>query len=206
MVTDPRVARYEPIWQWAAAGSRSDRARSPSTGSSRRLVTHRHSVRGLRAYWPGDGKTTATIIPAHAIPSATRPRARSSRWSRASQPTHEGDIRDGLDGHERGPEFTATIAELGGEVRRRSVTGVTRPCSALTSSEVTLAHCSQSAALDRPAFVPRTTGRRQEMTRKAGASDPQVRNQIRPSLRVARSAPRTLSRWRHGFEPRWDYE
>jgi hypothetical protein len=22
---------------------------------------------------------------------------------------------------------------------------------------------------------------------------------------VAKSAPRTLSRWRHGFEPRWDY-
>jgi hypothetical protein len=44
------------------------------------------------------------------------------------------------------------------------------------------------------------------MTRKAGASNLQVRNWIRPSLQVARSAPRTLSRWRHGFEPRWDYK
>jgi hypothetical protein len=43
------------------------------------------------------------------------------------------------------------------------------------------------------------------VTRKAGASNPQVRERIRPSLQVARSAPRTLSRWRHGFEPRWDY-
>jgi hypothetical protein len=64
----------------------------------------------------------------------------------------------------------------------------------------------QVAALDRPAFVPRTTGRRQEMTGPAGASSPQVRNQIRPSPQVARSVPRTLSRWRHGFEPRWDYQ
>ena len=60
--------------------------------------------------------------------------------------------------------------------------------------------------LDRPAFVPRTTGRRREMTRTAGASNPQVRNQIRPSPQVAKPVPRTLSRWRHGFEPRWDYE
>jgi hypothetical protein len=59
------------------------------------------------------------------------------------------------------------------------------------------------AALDRPAFVPRTTGRRQEMTGRAGASDPQVRNQGRPPPQVAGSAPRTLSRWRHGFKSRW---
>jgi hypothetical protein len=57
-----------------------------------------------------------------------------------------------------------------------------------------------------PAFVPRTTGRRQETTGMAGASNPQVRNRIRASPQVAKSAPRTLSRWRHGFEPRWDYE
>src|ERR671911_2234897 len=65
-------------------------------------------------------------------------------------------------------------------------------------------HWPQVAALDRPAFVPRTTGRRQEMTGTAGASNPQVRNEIRPSPQVARSAPRTLSRWRHGFKSRWD--
>ena len=57
-----------------------------------------------------------------------------------------------------------------------------------------------------PAFVPRTTGRRQETTGTAGASNPQVRNRIRASPQVAKSAPRTPSRWRHGFEPRWDYE
>ena len=58
----------------------------------------------------------------------------------------------------------------------------------------------------RPAFVPRTTWRRQETARRAGASNPQVRNQIRVSSLVAKSAAKTLSRWRHGFEPRWDYE
>jgi hypothetical protein len=60
------------------------------------------------------------------------------------------------------------------------------------------------ARRSRPAFVPRTTGRRQETTRTVGASNPQVRSQIRVSSLVAKSAPRTLSRWRHGFEPRWD--
>ena len=63
----------------------------------------------------------------------------------------------------------------------------------------------QPAHGGRPAFVPRTTGRRQEMTGTAGASNPHVRNQIRASPQVVRSIPRTLSRWRHGFEPRWDY-
>jgi hypothetical protein len=58
--------------------------------------------------------------------------------------------------------------------------------------------CLKIAVLDRPAFVPRTTGKRQEKTGTAGASNPQVRWQIRPSPQVARSAPRTLSRWRHG--------
>jgi hypothetical protein len=58
----------------------------------------------------------------------------------------------------------------------------------------------------RPAFVPRTTGRRQEMTGTAEASNPQVRTQIRASSQVAKSAPRTLSRWRLGFEPRCDYK
>jgi hypothetical protein len=39
------------------------------------------------------------------------------------------------------------------------------------------------------------------MTGTAEASNPQVRNPIRPTPQIARSAPRTLSRWRHGFEP-----
>src|ERR687898_1629226 len=58
----------------------------------------------------------------------------------------------------------------------------------------------------RPAFVPRTTGRRQETTGTAGASNPQVRDRIPASSQVARSAPRTLSRWRHGFKSRRDYK
>jgi hypothetical protein len=44
------------------------------------------------------------------------------------------------------------------------------------------------------------------MTRRVGASNPQVRNRIRASLQVVKSAPRTLSRWRHGFKSRWDYK
>ena len=63
----------------------------------------------------------------------------------------------------------------------------------------------QPAHGGRPAFVPRTTGRRQEMTGTAGASNPQVRSPIRVSSLAARSGSRTLSRWREGFEPRWDY-
>ena len=60
--------------------------------------------------------------------------------------------------------------------------------------------------LIRPAFVPRTNGRRREKMGTAGASNPQVRERIRASPQVAKSASRTLSRWRHGFEPRWDYK
>jgi hypothetical protein len=58
----------------------------------------------------------------------------------------------------------------------------------------------------RPAFVPRTTGRREETTRRAEQQNAQFRRQIRESPRVARVAPRTLSRWRNGFKSRWDYE
>jgi hypothetical protein len=46
----------------------------------------------------------------------------------------------------------------------------------------------------RPAFVPRTTGRRQETTRRAEATNPQVRTRIRVSPQVAESGSRTLSR------------
>ena len=37
------------------------------------------------------------------------------------------------------------------------------------------------------------------------AQNPQVRGRVRSSSQVVKPAPRTLSRWRHGFEPRWDY-
>jgi hypothetical protein len=37
-------------------------------------------------------------------------------------------------------------------------------------------------------------------------ASPQVEGHLTASLQVAKSAPGTLSRWRHGFEPRWDYE
>src|SRR5215211_3637400 len=64
-------------------------------------------------------------------------------------------------------------------------------CSRATT---TTSRWPQIAALDRPAFVPRTTGRRQEMTATPEVSNPEVRNQIRPSPQVARSAAGTLSR------------
>ncbi|SRR6266542_4089273 len=36
--------------------------------------------------------------------------------------------------------------------------------------------------------------------------NPQVDKHLKASPQVAESAPGTLSRWRHGFEPRWDYK
>ena len=65
---------------------------------------------------------------------------------------------------------------------------------------------AKAARWSRPAFVPRTTGRCQEMTGTVGASNPQVSRQIWASPQVARSDSRTLSRWRHGFKSRWDYK
>jgi len=56
-----------------------------------------------------------------------------------------------------------------------------------------------------PAFVPPTNGRSQETVSTAEQPNAQVSCPIRASAQVARSAPRTLSSWRHGFEPRWDY-
>ena len=57
----------------------------------------------------------------------------------------------------------------------------------------------------RPAFVPRTTGRRHEMARTAGASNPHVTSWTPTSLQVEKPTTGTLSRWRHGFESRWGY-
>jgi hypothetical protein len=57
----------------------------------------------------------------------------------------------------------------------------------------------------RPAFVPRATGRRQESSRTAGATHPQVRARIGASPQVPNLGSRTRSRWRHGFKSRWDY-
>jgi hypothetical protein len=37
-------------------------------------------------------------------------------------------------------------------------------------------------------------------------ANPQADGHLMASPQVAKSAPRTLSRWRHGFEPRWDYQ
>jgi hypothetical protein len=57
----------------------------------------------------------------------------------------------------------------------------------------------------RPAFVPRTTGRRQEAMSAAEQQDAQVIGRIGASLQVPEVTPKTLSRWRHGFKSRWDY-
>jgi hypothetical protein len=41
-----------------------------------------------------------------------------------------------------------------------------------------------------------------ELRREA---NPQLDKHLKASPQVAESVPGTLSRWRHGFEPRWDY-
>jgi hypothetical protein len=53
---------------------------------------------------------------------------------------------------------------------------------------------------------PANDRRSQEITGTAGASNAQVRGRFRASPLVAKSAQRTLSRWRHGFEPRCDHQ
>ena len=101
-----------------------------------------------------------------------------------------------------------TDTEIGGPARppTQPITWTTAsspqtdgPGAAISRSRATTHEpaLASNPALDRPAFVPRTTGRRREMTRTAGASNPQVRNQVRSSPQVARPGSRTLSRWRH---------
>jgi hypothetical protein len=86
---------------------------------------------------------------------------------------------------------------------RRCARGRLLPPSRVRLQSASLGLRPQPAHNGRPAFVPRTTGRRQEMTGTAGASNPQVRSQIQASPQVAMSAQRTL---RHGFKSRWDYQ
>ncbi len=75
------------------------------------------------------------------------------------------------------------------------------PCVSVTG----IAILALSERDGRPAFVPRTTGRRQEMAGTAGASNPHVTSRIPTSSQVEKPTTRTLSRWRHGFKSRWDY-
>ena len=49
----------------------------------------------------------------------------------------------------------------------------------------------------------RTTTQEDQVRREANT---QVDEHLNASAQVVESAPRTLSRWRHGFEPRWDYK
>src|SRR5512132_4460574 len=48
----------------------------------------------------------------------------------------------------------------------------------------------------------RTTTLEDQVRREANT---QVDEHLKASAQVVESAPRTLSRWRHGFKSRWDY-
>jgi hypothetical protein len=115
------------------------------------------------------------------------------------------DVVSGPDRADLAPDTSPTLAS-GAEpwIGGRSLPGPapsTGAGFALTSS---LRLCWQPTRR-RPAFVPRTTGKRQETTRTAGVKNRQVRQRIRLASLVARSGSRTLSRWRHGFKSRWYY-
>jgi hypothetical protein len=56
-----------------------------------------------------------------------------------------------------------------------------------------------------PANIPHDDEKQGVATRGNPEPKEQVRGRFRDSPQVARTARPTLSRWRHGFEPRWDY-
>jgi hypothetical protein len=63
-----------------------------------------------------------------------------------------------------------------------------------------------TSSTDWPRIGParhRTTTQQDRLRREA---NPQVEGRFIASPQVMESGSRTLSRWRHGFEPRWDYE
>jgi hypothetical protein len=56
-----------------------------------------------------------------------------------------------------------------------------------------------------PRIGPATYRATTQEDRVRREANPQVDDHLMSSPQVVESAPRTLSRWRHGFEPRWDY-
>jgi hypothetical protein len=63
---------------------------------------------------------------------------------------------------------------------------------------------SPQHAID-PVSIPHDVGNRGEATGIDRKVNPQVNTPFRPPQQVTDSVRSTLSRWRHGFEPRWDY-
>jgi hypothetical protein len=57
-----------------------------------------------------------------------------------------------------------------------------------------------------PVSIPHDVGNRGVATGIDRKLHPQVSAPFRPPPQVTNSVRGTLSRWRHGFEPRWDYE
>ena len=57
-----------------------------------------------------------------------------------------------------------------------------------------------------PVSIPHDVGNRGEATGIDRKVNPQVNTPFRPPQQVTDSVRSTLSRWRHGFEPRWDYQ
>jgi hypothetical protein len=56
-----------------------------------------------------------------------------------------------------------------------------------------------------PENIPHDDEERGAATTSNPETETQVSGHVRPELLVTDSARTTLSRWRHGFEPRWDY-
>ncbi len=56
-----------------------------------------------------------------------------------------------------------------------------------------------------PEDIPHDDEERGAATTSNPEPKPQVSGHVRPEPQVTDSARTTLSRWRHGFEPRWDY-
>ncbi len=57
-----------------------------------------------------------------------------------------------------------------------------------------------------PVSIPHDDENRGAVTGIDQEPDPQGSDTFLPPPQVTDSARSTLSRWRHGFEPRWDYE
>jgi hypothetical protein len=65
--------------------------------------------------------------------------------------------------------------------------------------------CSPPHATD-PVNIPHDVENRRVATRFDQELNPQISGPSRVPPQVTESARLNLSRWRHGFEPRWDYK
>ena len=142
--------------------------------------------------------TSAPIATARSgAPGATRPTSSAPACdrSRSSMP------RSPRTGSHSTPASTRWAGDVHAWIRYVQAMKPTQHPTSGHKASPPMAPIVRDACPVRPAFVPRTTGRRQEAMSAAEQQNAQVIGRIGASLQVPEVTPKTLSRWKHGSVP-----